>query len=78
MPSCTRPPSVFILFPLHIDPEMSDAPLLQLKGLACYKQKGQPIFTGVNLTVNEGEVLVLQGKSGCGYVDWSPARIETK
>ncbi|KAI0362349.1 P-loop containing nucleoside triphosphate hydrolase protein [Trametes cingulata] len=45
---------------------MSSQPLLELKNVACYKQKGQPIFTDVNLKVNEGDIVVLQGKSGSG------------
>lgn len=47
---------------------MSGAPLLELRNIGCYKQKGQPIFADVNLKVNEGEVVVLQGKSGSGSV----------
>ena len=47
---------------------MAAPPLLQLTDLACNKQKGQPIFSGVNLTVNEGDILILQGKSGSGSV----------
>ncbi|KAI0780727.1 P-loop containing nucleoside triphosphate hydrolase protein [Trametes elegans] len=45
---------------------MSGVPLLELKDLSWYKQKGQPVFTNVNLTVNEGDIVVLQGKSGSG------------
>ncbi|EJF66038.1 P-loop containing nucleoside triphosphate hydrolase protein [Dichomitus squalens LYAD-421 SS1] len=46
---------------------MSITPLLQLKDVSCYyKDKTQPIFSGVNLTLNEGDVLVFQGKSGSG------------
>ncbi|KAL1944640.1 hypothetical protein VTO73DRAFT_3070 [Trametes versicolor] len=45
---------------------MPGAPLLELRNIGCYKQKGQPIFADVNLKVNEGEVVVLQGKSGSG------------
>ena len=48
---------------------MSGAPLLELKKVGCYKQKGQPIFSDVNLQVNEGDIVVLQGKSGSGYID---------
>lgn len=46
--------------------KMAALPLLQLRDLACYKDKGQPIFTQVNLAVTEGEILILQGKSGSG------------
>ena len=45
---------------------MANPPLLELRNLACNKQKGQPIFANVDITVNEGDVLVLQGKSGSG------------
>lgn len=48
--------------------KMPGAPLLELRNIGCYKQKGQPIFADVNLKVNEGEVVVLQGKSGSGSV----------
>ena len=46
--------------------------LLELKSVGCDRhceQPGeQPIFTDVNLLLNEGDILVLQGKSGSGYV----------
>lgn len=45
---------------------MSQEALLELKDVACSKAPGQPIFTHVNLTVNEGDVIILQGKSGSG------------
>ncbi|KAI0332123.1 P-loop containing nucleoside triphosphate hydrolase protein [Cubamyces sp. BRFM 1775] len=45
---------------------MSGAPLLELKRVGCFKQKGQPIFADVSLQVNEGDIVVLQGKSGSG------------
>ena len=45
---------------------MSTHQLLELKNLGCMKQKGQPIFNDVNLILNEGDILVLQGKSGSG------------
>lgn len=47
---------------------MPGPPLLELRNIGCYKQKGQSIFADVNLKVNEGEVVVLQGKSGSGSV----------
>lgn len=40
--------------------------VLELKGVECSKAKGQPIFSDVSFTVNEGDVVILQGKSGCG------------
>ncbi len=45
---------------------MSTATLLELKNIGCSKEKGQPIFSDISLTVDEGEVLVLQGRSGSG------------
>lgn len=45
---------------------MSGTPMLELKRLGCFKQKGQPIFANVDLVLNEGDILVLQGKSGSG------------
>ena len=45
---------------------MSTTPLLQLKDVGCCKDKSQAIFNDVSLTVDEGEVLVLQGRSGSG------------
>ena len=48
---------------------MSLTPLLELKNVSCYyKDKNHPIFRDVHLTLNEGDVLVLQGKSGSGLV----------
>ncbi|KAH8106852.1 P-loop containing nucleoside triphosphate hydrolase protein [Cristinia sonorae] len=41
-------------------------PILELKHVGCSKAKGQPIFTNVNFTVNEGDVVIFQGKSGSG------------
>lgn len=44
---------------------MSD-PLLQIQDVACFKDKNTPIFSTVNFTVNAGDVVVIQGKSGSG------------
>jgi len=41
-------------------------PILQLKNVGCNKEPGQPIFANVNLEVDAGDVIILQGKSGCG------------
>lgn len=41
--------------------------LLAVNDIACYKEKGQPIFSHIHFSVNEGDVVVLQGKSGTGY-----------
>jgi ABC-type transport system involved in cytochrome c biogenesis ATPase subunit len=45
---------------------MTQPPLLQVSNLGCKKGTNQPIFSNLNMTLNEGEVLVLQGKSGSG------------
>ena len=45
---------------------MSGESLLELKDVGCNKAPGQPIFSHVNLTVNDGDVIILQGKSGSG------------
>ena len=44
----------------------NEQPILELKDVGCYKAPGQPIFTHVNLTVKEGDVVILRGKSGGG------------
>ena len=45
---------------------MATSPILELKNVAWYKEKGQPVFTDGSLALNEGDILVLQGKSGSG------------
>ncbi len=40
--------------------------ILDIKNVGCSKAPGEPIFSHVNFKVNEGDVLILQGKSGCG------------
>ncbi|KAH7914701.1 P-loop containing nucleoside triphosphate hydrolase protein [Hygrophoropsis aurantiaca] len=40
--------------------------LLELCDIACAKNKDENIFSSVNFDVNEGDIIVLQGKSGCG------------
>ena len=45
---------------------MSGEPLIELKDVGCSKAPGQPIFANVNLTVSDGDIIVLQGKSGSG------------
>ncbi|PIL24180.1 ATP-binding cassette transporter [Ganoderma sinense ZZ0214-1] len=56
---------------------MSAAPLLELKNVGCCKDKDQAIFSDVSLTVDEGEVLVLQGRSGSGgdILSWPRASL---
>ncbi|KAG8707087.1 hypothetical protein FRC08_000714 [Ceratobasidium sp. 394] len=41
-------------------------PLLSVKDLAVYKAKDDPIFSNISFEVHEGDVLVLQGRSGGG------------
>jgi ABC-type transport system involved in cytochrome c biogenesis ATPase subunit len=41
--------------------------LLEVRDLACLKEdKGSPVFSKVNFVVNEGDVVIIQGKSGTG------------
>ena len=42
--------------------------ILELKDVGCSKSPGQPIFEHVDFTVHDQDVVVLQGKSGCGCV----------
>lgn len=42
------------------------APILEVKEVGCSKAKGQPLFSDASFVVNEGDVIILQGKSGCG------------
>ncbi|KAG9096613.1 hypothetical protein FRC06_008490 [Ceratobasidium sp. 370] len=42
------------------------APLLSVKGLTVYKAKNDPIVSNISFEVQEGDVLVLQGRSGGG------------
>jgi ABC-type uncharacterized transport system YnjBCD ATPase subunit len=44
------------------------APLLAVKNLSCLWPEGDPMFENVNFTVNEGDILVLQARSGSGCV----------
>ena len=42
--------------------------LLEVRNLACLKEdKGSPVFSKVNFVVNEGDIVIIQGKSGTGY-----------
>lgn len=45
---------------------MPGSPVIEVKEVGCSKAKGQPIFSNVTFTVNEGDVVILQGKSGSG------------
>ncbi|KAG9124839.1 hypothetical protein FRC07_010058 [Ceratobasidium sp. 392] len=42
------------------------APLLSIKDLSIYKAKNDPIFSNISFEVHEGDVVVLQGRSGGG------------
>jgi len=44
------------------------APLLAVKNLSCVWPEGDPIFENVNFSVNEGDIIVLQARSGSGCV----------
>jgi len=45
---------------------MTAPPLFQVCDLSCERGPKQRIFRDLNFTLNEGDVLVLQGKSGSG------------
>ncbi|KAJ7582688.1 P-loop containing nucleoside triphosphate hydrolase protein [Mycena floridula] len=41
-------------------------PLLSISDLSCVRDSGIPIFSGLTLTVNDGDVVCIQGTSGSG------------
>jgi len=41
-------------------------PLLEVRDLACLKEKDIPIFSKLNFVVNAGDIVIIQGKSGSG------------
>jgi ABC-type transport system involved in cytochrome c biogenesis ATPase subunit len=41
-------------------------PLLEIRNLACLKDQGSPVFSNLNFVINEGDIVVIQGKSGSG------------
>jgi len=43
-----------------------EPPLLQLQNVSCTFKSGHPLFQGVNLTVNKGDVIAVVGRSGGG------------
>jgi ABC-type branched-subunit amino acid transport system ATPase component len=43
-------------------------PLLAVKNLSCVWPEGDPIFEKVSFNVNEGDIIVLQARSGSGCV----------
>ena len=42
--------------------------ILEIKDLSYAKGDGQPIISGITFTVGEGDVVILRGVSGSGYV----------
>lgn len=42
--------------------------LLQVRDVSCAKDKEHTIFNNLSFDVNEGDVVILQGKSGSGWV----------
>lgn len=42
------------------------SPILSVRNLEWEKAPGQPIFSNVNFALEEGDFLVLTGKSGTG------------
>lgn len=47
--------------------ESAGRPLLEARDLvACVKENGQEILSGVNLTIREGEIHALMGQNGSG------------
>ena len=43
-------------------------PLLAVKNLSCVWPEGGPMFENINFNVNEGDIIVLQARSGTGCV----------
>jgi len=41
-------------------------PILELRSIKCSLEKGTNLFSDVNISVNEGDIVVLQGRSGSG------------
>lgn len=41
-------------------------PLIAVKNLSCVRPEGDPIFVNVNFNVHEGDIAVLQARSGTG------------
>ncbi|EGN95960.1 hypothetical protein SERLA73DRAFT_185413 [Serpula lacrymans var. lacrymans S7.3] len=40
--------------------------LLDIRGLSCLREQGHPLFSKLTFQVNEGDIIVIQGKSGSG------------
>lgn len=49
-----------------------DSVVLEVRSVACKKDKDTYIFKNVDFTVNEGDIVVIQGESGSGYVPIQP------
>jgi len=45
---------------------MSSLSLLQLRNIKCSRDKDTSLFSDVNITINEGDIVVIQGRSGSG------------
>lgn len=41
-------------------------PILELRDITCEVSSGQTLFQDVSFSVNEGDTIILQGKSGSG------------
>jgi ABC-type transport system involved in cytochrome c biogenesis ATPase subunit len=48
------------------------AKLIEARNVGCKKDKEHIIFSQLNFDVNERDIIVLQGKSGAGYINFSP------
>ena len=57
---------LLLCFDTPKDSDMS--PLLAVKNLSCVWSEGDPMFENINFSVNEGDIIVLQARSGTGYV----------
>jgi ABC-type uncharacterized transport system ATPase subunit len=42
--------------------------LLEVRDLSCIKGKEDPIFSGLSFDLHAGDVLVLSGRSGAGFI----------
>lgn len=42
------------------------AAILEVSDLACLRDKGSPVFSKLNFVVNDGDIIIIQGKSGSG------------
>ncbi|KAH9079418.1 P-loop containing nucleoside triphosphate hydrolase protein [Lactarius deliciosus] len=42
------------------------APLVTVRNLSCIRPEGDPVFVDVNFDVNEGDIIIVQARSGAG------------